>query len=91
MAEYQNLCLKLCSFIICPRGYKLYWALKEGICQSNQFTANFIKIYQEIKKLYAFAISIISFIEAVICVCLWRHNCLIRHIYAKMKHLKFEK
>ena len=28
-----------------------YAALKEGICLSNQFAANFIKINQEIKKL----------------------------------------
>ena len=31
---------------------------------------NFIKIYQEIKNLYAFEVSIISFMEALIFVCL---------------------
>ena len=44
--------------------------IKEGICLSSQFSANFIKIYQEIKELYAFEVSIISFVEAVILVCL---------------------
>ena len=63
-------------------------ALKEGIFLSNQFAANFIKNYQEIKKLYAFKVSIISFIEAAIFV-LCRHSLLI--IYAKMKQYRFEK
>ena len=45
-------------------------ALKEGSCLSNQFAANFIKMYQEIEKLYAFEVSIISFMEAAIFVCL---------------------
>ena len=45
-------------------------ALKERICISNQFAANFIKIYREIKKIYAFEVSIISFMEAAIFVSL---------------------
>ena len=39
---------------------------KERIWLSNQFATNFIKIYPEIKKLYAFEVSIISFMEAAI-------------------------
>ena len=34
----------------------------------SQFAAKFIKIYQEIKKWYAFEVSIISFIETAIFV-----------------------
>ena len=63
-------------------------AFKEGISLSNQFAIDFIKIYQEIKKLYAFEVSIISFMESSISVCLWRHSILI--IYAKMKQIRFE-
>ena len=44
--------------------------LKEGIYLSNQLVAHFIKIYQAIKKLYAFEVSIYSFMEATIFVCL---------------------
>ena len=55
----------------------------------NQFAENFIKTYQEIKKLYAFEVSIISFMEAAKFVCLRRHSLLI--IYAKMKQIRFEK
>ena len=55
----------------------------------NQLAENFIKIYQEIKKLYAFEVSIISFMEAAIFVCLRCHSLLI--IYAKMKQIRFEK
>ena len=43
--------------------------LKEGICLSNQFAANVIKIYQEIKKLYTLEVSIISFMEVALFVC----------------------
>ena len=50
---------------------------------------HFIKIYQEITKLYAFEVSVISFMEAAIFVCLWHHSLLI--IYAKMKQIRFEK
>ena len=32
------------------------------MCLSNQFAANHVKIYQEIKKLYVFEVSIISLI-----------------------------
>ena len=38
--------------------------------RENQFAANFIKIYQEIKKLYTFEVSLISFMEATIFMCL---------------------
>ena len=43
-------------------------ALKERMRLSNQFAANFANIYQDLKKLYAFEVSIISLIDAAIFV-----------------------
>ena len=58
-------------------GMKIFTLFAEKFCLlkpvsglSNQFAANFIKIYQEMKKLYASEVSIISFMEAAIFVCL---------------------
>ena len=45
-------------------------SFEKGICLSNHFAANFIKIYQEIKKLYTFEVTIISFMETAIFLCL---------------------
>ena len=42
-----------------------------------------LKINQEIKKVNAFEVAILSLLEGVICVNLWPHNLLIR--YAKLK------
>ena len=39
-------------------------------CMSNQFAANFVKFYKEIKKLYAFEVSIISLMDAAVFVSL---------------------
>ena len=46
----------------------------KGFVYPISFTANFIKIYQEIKKLYAFVVSIISFMEAAIFGCLYKNE-----------------
>ena len=43
---------------------------RRGLSIKSVLAANFIKIYQEIKKLYAFEASIISFMEAAVFVCL---------------------
>ena len=45
-------------------------ALKDKINMSNKFAANFVKFYQEIKKLYTFEVSIISLMDAAIFVSL---------------------
>ena len=63
MQQYNN------EYILKGNAYHIIKE-KERIWLSNQFAANFMKIYPEIKKLYAFEVSIISFMEAAIFVSL---------------------
>ena len=69
--------------------HQIKHSFKDRICMSNQFAANFVKFYQEIRKLYAFEVSVTSLMHAAIFVSLWHHYLLI--IYSKMKYIRFEK